>query len=68
MTKRTTLLLLIGMGALGAATLVAGAGDADSEGTAPQTPEPLSEDEKRRLEVLLNDGPDSGEPNKDGGT
>ncbi len=35
---------------------VAGAGGADSKGTARPPPGPLSEDEKRRIEALLNDG------------
>ncbi len=35
---------------------VAGAGGAGAEGTAPPPPDPLSEDEKRRLEALLDDG------------
>ncbi len=34
----------------------AGAGDAGAEATAPQTPAPLSENEKRRLEALMKDG------------
>ncbi len=38
------------------AKVVAGAADAETEGTAPQTPEPLSEDEKRRIEALMKDG------------
>ncbi len=40
------------------ASAQAGAADAGAEGTAPQTPDPLSDDEKRRIEALLkDDGP-----------
>ncbi len=38
------------------AKLGAEGADAGAEGTAPQTPAPLSEDEKRRIEALMKDG------------
>ena len=37
-------------------TIGAGAGGSETAGAAPQTPVPLSEDEKRRIEALLKDG------------
>jgi len=35
---------------------VAGAGGAESAGAAPLAPDPLSDDEKRRIEAILKDG------------